>query len=53
MALIWNLCFRCSGWISGVELVGKNKPVAAISFVIGALFDLMAAVCFILLVRVC
>jgi len=49
----WFACVRgFSGWLSGAWMIGRNKPVAGIMFVIGALFSLLAAVCFILLIRV-
>jgi len=46
------MCIGFSGYMSAVWINGKNKPVAGIMFVIGALFSLLAAICFILLIRV-
>jgi len=34
-------------------MFGSSKTAGAIMFVVGALFAAMAAICFILLVRVC
>jgi len=51
--LILRLLCGCSGFISAAQMVGSNKPVAGIMFVIGSMFAVLAAVCFILLIRVC
>lgn len=40
------------GWMSGAEIVGDSPGVGAILFIVGSLFALLSATCFILLIRV-
>ena len=44
--------YGCSGWMSGAEIVGDSPGVGAILFIVGSLFALLSATCFILLIRV-
>ena len=51
--VLFVLLCDCSGFINGGQIVGNSVAVAAIMFIVGCLFALLATVCFILLLRVC
>ena len=44
--------FSYSGFLSGISMFGTNTGVAVFMIIIGALFSCLAAICFVMLIKV-